>query len=1189
MHLKKLEVQGFKSFSEFTPIEFDRGMTAIVGPNGSGKSNVTDAIRWVLGEQSVKTLRGGKMEDVIFNGTQSRRAMNYAEVTMTLDNEDEALPIDFSEIQITRRLYRSGESEYLMNQAQCRLKDILTLMMDTGLGKDGYSIIGQGRVDDVLSSKSEDRRKILEEAAGIVKYKVRRDEAQRKLDSSEQNLIRISDILNELEDQIEPLEEQAKKARNYNILSDEWMRLDIGLALHLMDEHNSFLSGVDQEISVLEQTIRQIEDEILALRKENQDVILKDAELERNIEEERIKLHEIQGQIHQKEQQIAVFKDRGIQLQSRLSDGEHADGSILSEIEQRETELAAQQKKIATLEKQKNTFEQLLQERNKEMEELLSTLGSQEKEVAKMRSRTEEIRELIFTKREFVSGCQAEISGMDTRIKSIDQERLLAIGESDGLKFRKEEADQLYLSLSEKTKKARERLEEKAAEMESLTSKMENASRELEDHKRFLEQAKYKIRTLEELEKSKEGFQEPVRRLMQSAQQNPEIASKIRGIVGEMISVPEEYETAIEIALGANLHHVITQTPQDASFLIRHLKEKQLGRATFLPVSVIEARNLEPGIKNKVSGITGYIGIAADLVSSPDFLNRIVSNLLGRIIIAENMKSALEIAKVSGNSIRVVTTDGDVINPGGSMTGGSIRRRSAGLLGRSRQLEDLREDIPKVNLQIQNAETSLQEISAKLRQVSQERQTDDQLLRDSELELVRSEEIRGQIQIDLDRVQDRMSKSDEEKSDLSTQLLELQDKQKNIASEIDVFEKEITLLKENQEKTDAENKKSQQELDDLRSEVGDMRISVGSIEESLRGAVEISERIVREKETLFESQERRKKEQEDAKIEIEQLQKKEEIEMSAVQGIKSQEVEISGRMNAFQQEKDSLKENQHEFGNRLTDRTQMLTRQQNDLAKTQSKKELISSNLDELKNRMWEDHERALEDAGEFRIEIEDKQAAQKRITELRNKMRGIGPINFAAIEEYDRVRERFTFVTSQKEDIESAKENLEDMIAKLTKEMQIQFLNHFRQINENFKTVFSDLFSGGTAEILLEDEDDILGSDITIRAQPPGKKLQNLTLLSGGERCLTAIALLFSILQLRPAPFCVLDEVEAALDDVNVSRFMDFVKRYKERSQFILVTHRKGTMEACDRIYGVTMQERGISKVLSMQLSAEN
>ncbi len=1185
MHLKKLEIQGFKSFPEYTLIEFDKGMTGIVGPNGSGKSNVTDAIRWVLGEQSVRTLRGGKMEDVIFNGTQSRRAMNYAEVSMTIDNSDGLLGIDYSEVQVTRRLYRSGESEYQLNHINCRLKDIVSLFMDTGLGKDGYSIVGQGRVDEILSTRSEDRRKVLEEASGIVKYKVRKDEAERKLLSTEQNLIRISDILSELGEQVGPLAEQSEKARKYHRLYEEWKSLDIGLSLHLIDRNQAFLSASVEEAAALTEDIRKQEDVILEMRTQNRVLSEKSNELEDSLEASRVEAQTITNAVHELQSSIAVIVDRRSHLSVQIDTSENEEGSAQTEIDRLNTEFNNQNKKIQALKVQRDRYAEQLTVQEKEMSELLASIDQSQNKLAQLRKKMEDLQEELFEDRERSQKLSSDLLLLDSRVKSLAQDRLLTINELDGLSVKLEEADKVLSDLTRKSSQTAAALNDKKTALDLYRKEAAELSVSVEQKKRELDNKKYRIRTLEDLEKSREGYQEPVRRLLSAAESDEGLKKAVIGVLGELIRVPSEYEIAIEIALGQAVHHIVTRTDRDASFLIDYLKTNHLGRATFLPVDVIKPRDLETGYRQTSQGAEGFLGIASDLLEYPAHLTGIIKNLLGRIVITDTLPNALKIASRTGHSFRLVTLEGDVVNPGGSMTGGSIRRQGTSLLGRGRELESLRISVSGLEKEIESLMSDKEKSEIRIKEAAREQTALDEKLHNYSMDRVRADAILGQHRADNDKMRMRLSLLEKETAEISSKRMLIVEDCEECRSAISDCEKEMMILRQTLSQTDVQNKAVQEQLDDLRSEIGDLRISVGSIEESLRGAVEISERIQREKSGYSDGLQKRRNEREQSRQEVINLIRDEEEKTIQKDALKEKEAAVLSNIKRIQLEKEELEQELAGFIDRLSSSSSRLSSMQGEQARMQAKVERFESDVDEWKNRMWEEHELTYDHAQSYRLEIENPQPAQRRVTELKNEMKDIGPVNLGAIEEYERVNERFTFMTKQKDDIEEAKANLAGIISDLVAEMRQQFLVHFEQINENFKMVFSDLFNGGTAEIILEDKEDVLACGIDIRAQPPGKKLQSLTLLSGGERCLTAIALLFAILQLRPSPFCVLDEVEAALDDVNVNRFTDFVRRYTAKSQFILVTHRKGTMEACDRMYGVTMQERGISKILSMRL----
>lgn len=1185
MHLKKIEIQGFKSFPEYTLIEFDKGMTAIVGPNGSGKSNVTDAVRWVLGEQSIKTLRGGKMEDVIFNGTQSRRAMNYAEVSITIDNVDGELGIDYSEVQVTRRLYRSGESEYQINHVNCRLKDIVRLFMDTGLGKDGYSIVGQGRIDEILSSRSEDRRKVLEEASGIVKYKVRKDEAERKLLSTEQNLIRIADILSELSDQIAPLEEQAEKARLYHRAYDEWKELDIGLSLFLINRNQAFLSASVEECKVLEDEVRVHEDAIIQLRDRNRTLTEKSSQIEDDLEEQREKRTAVTNEIHELQSAIAVIADRREQLSARIDIGRNDNGNSQSEIERLDKESKIQSDKIQSLQLQHDTYAKELSEKESQMTDMSASLNISQKEQSELRKKAETISDELSSYKEQMQTLSSDLLLMDARVKTLSSDRVALISEKEKLAVQYDGQKTVLNSVDKESKDLANAYSEKQEVLRVMREESSRIVVDIDQKNRERDNVKFRTRTLEELEKSREGYQEPIRRLLSDATKKTDVSSKIVGVLGELIRVPKKYETAIEISLGHAVHNIVTQTQEDASFLIDHLKTNKFGRATFLPIDTIRSRKLEKTLLKDAATSDGYLGVASDLVENDGFLSSIVENILGRIVIVNTLEDAMKIANKSGYSYKIVSLEGDVINPGGSMSGGSIRRNGTGLLGRARELEELAKRSQLLETEISSLDSKRFDLDHNLKDVAREQAIIDEKLQAVSLKKVKAESECGRYGDDIEKITSRILLGEKELEEISSERLIVLRDHEEFSQTIMERTNELFDLREIISRTDNDQKSVHEKMDVLRSDIGNLKISVESIDASLKGATELSEMIYREKNGHAEELKRLLAEREQAKNEVKQLAVNEESKINEKAELSAREEKIADSIKKLMLEKDEIEQQLAGFIDKLSSSTAKLSQFQNEQAKMDAKKDRYVVDVDDLKNRLWEDHEITYDNAQTFCLEIDNPQPIQKRLTELKNELKQIGPVNMNAIEEYQKVNDRFTFMSEQKEDIETAKANLLGVITDLAVEMRQQFVTHFEQINENFKVVFSDLFNGGTADIVLDDQEDVLTCGIDIRAQPPGKRLQSLSLLSGGERCLTAIALLFAILQLRPSPFCVLDEVEAALDDVNVNRFTDFVRRYTAKSQFILVTHRKGTMEACDRMYGVTMQERGISKILSMRL----
>ena len=1187
MYLKKLELQGFKSFPEYTCIEFDKGLTAVVGPNGSGKSNVTDAVRWVLGEQSVKQLRGGKMEDVIFNGTSSRKPMNYAEVTITFDNADKYVDYDFPEICITRRLYRSGESEYQINKVNCRLKDITGLFLDTGLGKDGYSIVGQGRVDEILSNKSEDRRRVMEEASGIVKYKVRKEEAERKLNSTEQNLLRINDILGELEERKGPLEEQAGKAKQYNAAYEEMKALETALLVHRIKEAEKAMGDSASLKETLEAEIKEQQDKFLELRKNNSEVIARSEELDDKIEDERQVLSDLTEKEHELITEKKVSAERLKQTEDQLSEYE-SDKSVMQErIAQLESDLKEKNEYAAKLlqeandarnesEKiaaEKEASQKQYEEQNKDMDEIGANLKSKTDELYETRRRIDEIK--------------AQVSAINDRIKALGEERLAAIEAGKQLEESLKEADSRWHDMKVKTKEVLSDIEVRNKKLEQLHGKQVELNQFFDKNNRELSAEEARLKTLKDLERRKEGYQESVRRLSEEAEANKHVKSLMVGILGDLIESDPKYETAIETALGTAIHNVVTKSEADAAELIDVLKTKHLGRVTFLPIENIRPRPIDDKVQSQASRIKGYIGIASDLVKCDRDLTNIISNLLGRIIVSDNLDNARRIAAETGRTVKVITLEGDSVNPGGSLTGGSLKKsgQGGGILGRQREIEKLTASVKSLEEKLSDSEEQRQEIDDEIGTLDRELAQLGEQLKFFQLEEVKAEGDYRNTETRTAENKKAIEKCEQDSLEISGNKLRMT----GDMEELEAIEKEIESDLAEFEDSVAEIEARSKEFAEKTKELTD----------KLAAAVALSERKITERNGCIDLAEHIKGQIEEVKTSI-KTGDSEAKEITKRAGEISKEIEICEReientralekvseekISKLNEERNNLASDMSTFADRLTQVSSLISSLEQKLNSHVSKYDKYIYEIDADKNKLWEDYSVTYDNIKDSVAPVEKPGEQGKRIATLKNTIRNLGTVNLNALEEYRELSERLDFMTGQRDDIEAAKKDLENVIAELTESMKKEFTEHFTTINENFKKVFTDLFGGGTAEIILDDETDVLGCNIDIKAQPPGKKLQTLSLLSGGERCLTAIGLLFAILELRPSPFVILDEVEAALDDVNISRFTDFVRRHSDRSQFILVTHRKGTMEACDQMYGVTMAERGVSKILSMEL----
>ena len=1181
MYLKKLEIQGFKSFPEYTLIEFDQGMTAVVGPNGSGKSNVTDAIRWVLGEQSVKTLRGGKMEDVIFNGTQSRKQMNYAEVSLTFDNTDHFLDYEYGEIQITRRLFRSGESEYQINHVNCRLKDIVGLFLDTGLGKDGYSIVGQGRVDEILSTKSEDRRRVIEEASGIVKFKVRKEEAERKLNSTEQNLVRIDDILNELSERIGPLKEQSEKAIEYHKTYESLKEKDIALLVKRIDDANTAMGDSGSVKEKLEAEIKEQEDRYIEFRENNSELTRRSEELDDKIEDKRQELSDVTEQMHDTVSDIKINEERLRQLNESIANSDNDEKELKEEIERLRNDYSDRVSKADELldraNNEKKNTEEIIRKRDDLLEEFKNSERSNDSIRKSIESKT---NELLDTK-EKITSASAQINAMEDRLHELGNNRQVSAGLKTEMENNLKEADKAWREMMEKEGEVTSDITSREDKLKDLSSQEKKLLAEYEIDNRSFITDKARLKSLQDLEARKEGYQESVRRLFAEVGNN---SNGIVGVIGDLISTRKEYETAIEIALASAIHNVVTKTEKNAADLI-DVKTKRLGRVTFLPIENIKPRSIDRNVIAACERKNGYIGVASDLVENPKEINDIVENLLGKILICETMSDARTIAREASHSVKVITLEGDCINAGGSLTGGSVRRDSSGILGRAREIEDLKAKIVKTEQKLSVSEAKRQELDEQTGDLRREIDQLNEQLKYFAMERVKAESEYRNVASRLEELENGITDAEKLIHEISAEKLKLEDDLEELSQIVKETEGELSDYREDIVRSDNKNKEFTAKLDELRDEIS-------------RGNTE-SERILAERNGVLNLASHIKDELSKAEAELNELISDREKDASDCEALKKTIEEqktssekfktvydaMSEEIRKLNEEKTEIEKERSGFVTKLTEINDGINALRDKYNNLVSKYERYINDIDFSKNRLWEDYETTYDNVVGNYPEIESINETTKLISSLKNKIKNLGPVNMNSIEEYKEISERYEFMMSQRNDIVDAKTNLEKVIADLIDEMKTQFIDQFTTINENFKTVFTDLFNGGSAEIVLENEEDVLNCGIEIKAQPPGKKLQSLTLLSGGERCLTAIALLFAILQLRPSPFVILDEVEAALDDVNVSRFTDFVRRYCVRSQFILVTHRKGTMEACDRMYGVTMQERGISKILSMRI----
>ena len=1180
MYLKRLEMQGFKSFADKTTLEFMPGITSVIGPNGSGKSNIVDCIKWILGEQSMKELRGGKSSDIIFAGTQSRKSLGYAEASLIFDNSDGALPIEYTEVTVTRKIYRSGETGYYINKVPCRLKDILELFMDTGIGRDGYSIIGQGKIDQILSNKSEDRRNVFEEAAGIVKYKTRKEESEKKLEHTKLNLLRINDILTEIEGNLEPLKQQADKARKFLDLKQELKNIEVGLFVYNIEKYKKDIEKVSEDIEIMTSNCNLEEGKLEKLK------ILKE-ELKENIDEITNKIESMQniGFESQKKQEqlnsdINVYK-------SKIENNEQNEKRYLDEIEELKRKINTSEEEInlkldkkTNLKQNKERFEKELEEKQNELNTILATFSEKELKIEEAKRKLEANTDKKYELEADINAQNANINNIEKRDKQIDSEISNNISDKDRAKFDKEDIQKEYYEaqksktqVEDELSNVRKNKQEKEKKIKEYDIKINNLTQELQ-----LKQSRHKF--LVETENEKEGYIRSVKSLLKDCQNIKELGKGMNGALAELIEVPDEYQTAIEMTLGASLQNIVTENEQDAKRLIEHLRKNNLGRASFLPLTSVKGKKLD-NIKGKSNG---FIGIASDLINFNKKYEPIILSLLGRTVIVENMDTAIDLAKKNGYSFRIVTLEGDLINPSGAMAGGSVAKKTVNILGRSKEIEKLALQIKKIIEEIENLKKSKQEILDGSEEIfRKEKELEDKL---KEAEIKYNVELQKQQSIDqyISKIDNTIQKLKNEKETLK---IEKDETLKIINTNNESIKKIEELNLELQDlinKFADSNKDTQKRVDDLNFDITNLKISVSSFDESENSIEEITKMMKQEIENGKNSIEIKNKQIENLKKESIELNSKIEESLSKIEEIKNEVENSSSNIEKLKQDRIKANERLTQKENEQAEEFKIIEDLKAQLVKLDVKKNKLDEDLNTQVNALWEEYELTPNATGEYQ-KPENVSVTQKRVNNLHADIRDLGSINVNSIDEYNTLKNRYDFMCEQRLDLENTMAKLNKMIADITITMKEQFKEKFEVINQNFGEVFSELFGGGKATISLEDENNVLECGININVQPPGKKLQNMLLLSGGERAFTAIALLFAILKMNPAPFCVLDEIEAALDDVNVYRYAEFLKKFSMDTQFLLITHRKGTMEAADTVYGVTMEEHGISKLLSIKL----
>ena len=1180
MKLTKLELQGFKSFADKTEIIFLDGITTIVGPNGSGKSNISDAIRWVIGEQSAKNLRGSKMEDVIFAGTEARKKIGFAEVSMYLDNSDGSLPIDYNEVIVTRRVYRSGESNYLINGTECRLKDIQGLFMDTGLGKDGYSIISQGKVDEILSNKSEERRHIFEEAAGIVKYRTRKEEAQRKLENTETTLTRVGDVIAEIENNIEPLQKRAETAKEYLKLRDELKLLDVKLFINAVDNNSSNIEQIDDMLNTLGQDIEKQE----TLSRENEDKKIelkaKIADLSSKIEELREKFFQVENEKEKLNSKISLLEAN---INASTVNSQRLEGEITEDNEKIRLLKEEIEKRMARREsvfQNKKKFEEELERKETELNAIVATLDERGLEIEARKKKIEDNNDKKFDLKAENSSLSATIEAEEKNLEEKQKASEKSISQKDNLNFELNDVLQNVSNKNRELEAVNEKVNTFEEKLKGLQANMEALDEKRSSMNQDLMTAKAKLNYMVNLENENEGYSKSVKGILDYAKSN----SKVHGTIANIISTDEKYEYAIEIALGGFIQNIVVEDELIAKNLITYLNSNQLGRVTFLPLDNIVS---VPDVNNKVLKYDGVQGIAYELVSYDKKYEKAVRLALANTVIVDNMDNAIELSRKTKNSYRIVTLSGELVAQTGSITGGKTANRNSGVIGRKERIAELKKLVDQKQVELDKVKAEVLELE---KQIESEKKNYEELLPQKEelvIEVATLNEKKEHIKRDIEKIDSLKETAKEEVETIKANIEKLKETIAN--NEKTIFDFDVVNQKEQEEIDEYVrfNREKQKDIDILNEDVVNLKVSLSSFDETVSSIDEMKEKIEEDISNFNGSIEKKKAEIEAIKTQIEGFNAEIVETRQTIENSSKTKEDFETNTNALKDEKTKYEQDLEQIDTSIVTTLNTLNSIKEERAKVESKKIKFEMELTNLKNKMWEDYEltiassRPLIPEGE---EINIKQT-EKQANKLRKDIKDLGEVNISAIEEYQKTKERYDFIMNQKTDLEETKKKLENLIDNMTSIMKQQFETNFKVITQNFNSTFQKLFGGGKAELKLSDENDILNSGIEIEVQPPGKKLQSMSLLSGGERALTATALLFAILQIKSPPFCILDEIEAALDDVNVHRFAEYIKEYSKKNQFIVITHRKGTMEVASSVYGVTMQEYGISKVVSMKL----
>lgn len=1173
MYLKRLELKGFKSFPNKTDIIFKEGVTAIVGPNGSGKSNVSDAVRWVLGEQSIKSLRGDKLEDVIFAGSDNQKPMNFCEVALTIDNSDEKLNIDYSEVTIKRRAYRNGESQFYLNNKNCRLKDIKEILLDTGIGKDGYSIVEQGKVDEILSNNPVNRRKVFDEACGISKYRYKKTESERNLRNTKENLERINDIYVEIENQIKPLYNQQVKARKYLDLSETLKKLEVNNYIREIQRIEQQLKEINSQYEVLGKELEHIDKEKILFEENSKEVSIQIEEIDKSIEKATEYINSIKSVIDKKDYEINLLNQRkdnsSTKIKRNTEELENINKSLednKENLEKINNEKEEKEKSINEFKNQLNIFMEKNETNKNKIEELNDRIENLKDEIIKLLNEKQDVSNKLSTLNANKDNINQRNENIDVEIREIN-EKLKSKEEllkeiQDEINNKKEKIE----DLKNKVNNYYENLSKLKEDNQNLNTKMQNNNYALKEYSS-------KLNVYIDMENHYEGFNRGVKEVLKNKN-----LKGIYGALGQVVTVPQKYEKAIEAALGAYMQNIITADENSAKAAINYLKHNKIGRVTFLPMNIIKSKKI-----NNIQTRTNIIGIASDLISYDDKYRDILENILGRTIVIDNIDEGIKFARETGHKYKVVTLEGEILNPGGSLTGGSLKT-SGNILSRKRLINEFNEKIKTTKEENASIQEKLASIEKGIISCKENIQSYEEEMKNLDKELIFSNSSYSRYEEEINNFLSSMKKLENEKQNLGSNLSYTLQKKEVLESQIKDIDDKHKNNKENIETLNEELNKESEIYEAEKSKFDNINLQLTKDKEILKSFNADMERIKEYLNQLHSKKLLIEKENNEEENEIKDIDEKIILENREKENLKNQLNENNKGLENKKIARENLKQNLDDNNIKLKNIDKQFMELKEAIFKVESKIEKLESNKESNNFKLFEDYNLTYLQAIELR---DDEIEINKKILDsIKKDIRSLGNVNVDSIEEYKETKERYDFYSEQKEDLQKSIEAIEEIIAELEEHMKVQFKEEFDKINENFKYVYNRLFGGGEGNLTILDEENILESDIEITAKPPGKKMKNLSLLSGGEKALTAISILFSILLAKPTPFCILDEIEAPLDDSNIARFGKFLKELTSTTQFIAVTHRRGTMEAADYIYGVTMEQRAISKVIALSLN---